>query len=181
PPGWMTLFVRTARGAAEEFAVLRREVGILDQTVPLFGMQTMEARVNEALRQEQLLASVSGSLGALGLLLTAVGVYGVISYGVARRTREIGVRRALGAQAGDIFKLVIRRGLSLALAGIALGLTAAWTLMRVLSSMLYRVSPTDPLTFAGVSLVLISVALLACCLPARRATKVDPLIALRNE
>src|SRR5262249_46288723 len=152
-----------------------------DSTVPLFGLQTMEARLNEALRQEQLLASVSSYLGMLGLLLTAVGVYGVISYGVGRRTREIGVRMALGAQASDVFKLIIRRGLMLALVGIALGLTAALALTRVLSSLLYGVNATDPLTFAGVSLLLIGVALLACYLPARRAAKVDPMVALRHE
>jgi predicted permease len=181
PPGLMTLFVRTARDAEEAFAIIRREVRALDAAVPLFGMQTMEARVNEALRQEQLLASVSSYLGVLGLLLTAVGVYGVISYAVGRRTREIGVRMALGAQVGDVFKLVIRRGLSLALAGIALGLAAAFALTRVLASLLYGVSATDPLAFAGGSLLLSGVTLLACYLPARRATEVDPLVALRHE
>jgi len=181
PPGLMTLFVRIGRDAAEAFATIRREAGALDSTVPLFGMQTMEARVNEALRQEQLLASVSSYLGMLGLLLTAVGVYGVISYGVGRRTREIGVRMALGAQASDIFKLIIRRGLMLALVGIALGLAAALALTRVLASLLYGVKATDRLTFVGVSLLLIGVALLACYLPARRAMKVDPMIALRSE
>jgi len=181
PPGLMTLFVRTGRDAAEAFATIRREAGALDSTLPLFGLQTMEARVNEALRQEQLLASVSSYLGMLGLLLTAVGVYGVISYGVGRRTREIGVRMALGAQASDIFKLIIRRGLLLALVGIALGLAAALALTRVLASLLYGVNATDPLTFVGVSLLLIGVALLACYLPARRAMKVDPMIALRSE
>jgi putative ABC transport system permease protein len=179
PPSRMTLFVRTARGATEGGDLIRREVHDLDPAVLLFGLQTMAGRVNEALRQEQLLASVSSYLGALGLLLTTVGVYGVISYAVGRRTREIGVRLALGAEAGDIFKLVIRRGLSLTLAGIALGLTAALALTRVLSSLLYGVGATDPLTFAGVSLLLIITALLACYLPARRATKVDPLVALR--
>jgi putative ABC transport system permease protein len=181
PPSRMTLFVRSAQDAVETFNTIRREVRALDPALPLFGLQTMEARVNEALRQEQLLASVSGYLGALGLLLAAVGIYGVISYSVGQRTREIGVRIALGAQAGDVIKLVIRHGLSLALAGVALGLMAAYALTRVLSSLLYGVSPTDLLTFAGVSLLLISVALLACYLPARRAMKVDPLVALRCE
>src|SRR5262249_23165794 len=161
--------------------MIRREARVLDPAPPLFGMQTMEARVDEALRQERLLATVSSCLGALGLLLTAVGVYGVISYGVERRTREIGVRMALGAQAGNVFKMVIRRGLLLALAGVALGLTAAFALTRTLSSLLYGVSAADPGAFAGVSLLLICVALLACYLPARRAMKVDPLVALRHE
>jgi len=145
----------------------------------LYGLQTMDARVNEALRQEQLLASVSSYLGLLGLLLTAVGVYGVICYAVGRRTREIGIRLALGAQAGDVFWLIIKRGLTLTLSGIALGLIAAFALTRALASLLYGVSATDPGAFAGVALLLIGVALLACYLPARRAMKVDPLVALR--
>jgi len=178
-PSRMTLFVRTARSATDVFALIKREVHDLDPAVPLFGPQTMEGRVNEALRQEQLLAIVSSYLGALGLVLTTVGVYGVISYAVRQRTREIGVRLALGAEAGDILKLVIRRGLSLTFAGIALGLTAALALIRVLSSLLYGVVATDPFTFVGVSLLLIITALLACYLPAQRATKVDPLVALR--
>lgn len=181
PPSRMTLFVRAAQDSGETFAMIRREARAIDPAPPLFGMRTMEARVNEALRQERLLAIVSSYLGALGLLLTAVGVYGVISYGVGRRTRKIGVRLALGAQASDVFKLIIRRGLILALAGVALGLAAAFALTRALSSLLYGVSATDSWTFAGVSLLLIGVALLACYLPARRAMKVDPLVALRRE
>ena len=181
PPARMTLFVRSAQNTAEVFNAIRREAHALDTAVPLFGLQTMGSRVNEALRQEQLLASVSSYLGVLGLLLTAVGVYGVISYAVGRRTREIGVRMALGAQARDVFKLIIRRGLTLALTGVALGLAAAFALTRALSSLLYGVSSTDSWIFAGVSLLLIGVALLACYLPARRAMKVDPLVALRRE
>jgi predicted permease len=181
PPRLMTLFVRTAQDSAEAFAMIRREARALDPAPPLFGMQTMEARVDEALRQERLLAIVSSYLGALGLLLTAVGVYGVISYGVGRRTREIGVRMALGAQAHDVFKLIIRRGLILALSGVALGLIAAFALTRALSSQLYGVSAADPGTYTLVSLLLIGVALLACYLPARRAMKVDPLVALRRD
>ena len=181
PPRLMTLFVRAAGQATETFAAIRSVAHDLDAQAPLFGLQTMDARVNEALRQEQLLASVSSYLGLLGLLLTAVGVYGVISYAVGRRTREIGIRLALGAQTGDVFRLIIKRGLTLTLSGIAFGMIAAFALTRVMASLLYGVSATDPLTFAGVALLLIGVALFACYLPARRATKVDPMIALRSE
>jgi len=179
PPGLMTLFVRTAGQAPDAFAMIRSVTHDLDAQAPLFGLQTMDARVNEALRQEQLLASVSSYLGLLGLLLTAVGVYGVICYAVGQRTREIGIRLALGAQAGDVFWLIIKRGLTLTLSGIALGLIAAFALTRALASLLYGVSATDPGAFAGVALLLIVVALLACYLPARRAMKVDPLVSLR--
>ena len=179
PPSRMTLFVRAAGQATEAFATIRSVAHDLDAQAPLFGLQTMDARVNEALRQEQLLASVSSYLGLLGLLLTAVGVYGVISYAVGRRTREIGIRLALGAQTGDVFRLIIKRGLTLTLSGIAFGLIAAFALTRVMASLLYRVSATDPLTFAGVALLLIGVALFACYLPAHQAMKIDPLVALR--
>jgi predicted permease len=181
PRSLMTLFVRTAGQPTDAFTTIRNAVRDMDAQVPLFGLQTMDARVNEALRQEQLLASVSGYLGLLGLLLTAIGVYGVISYAVGQRTREIGIRLALGAQRGDVFRLILKRGLVLAFTGIALGLIAAFALTRVLSSLLYGVSATDPLTFAVVVLLLIVVALLACYLPARRAMKVDPMVALRSE
>src|SRR5262249_59062141 len=113
PPGLMTLFVRTAGQAPDAFAMIRSVTHDLDAQAPLFGLQTMDARVNEALRQEQLLASVSSYLGLLGLLLTAIGVYGVICYAVGERTREIGIRLALGGQAGDVFLLILKTGLSL--------------------------------------------------------------------
>ncbi len=122
-----------------------------------------------------------GVFAALGVALAAIGLYGVIAYGVAQRTHELGVRTALGATRTDVFTLVVRQGLVLALLGVAIGIPAAVVLTRVLASRLFGVTATDPATFAAAAVMFISIALLACSIPARRATKVDPLVALRTE
>jgi len=153
----------------------------VDKNVPLDHVQTMEQVIaNSALRRKftMLLLTIFASLA---MLLSAIGLYGVMAYTVSERTREIGIRMALGAQVSDILGMVLKQGMVLVLTGVALGLAAAWLLTRLMSRLLYQVSATDPLTFTGIALLLIIVALLACYVPARRATKVDPLVALRYE
>jgi putative ABC transport system permease protein len=141
----------------------------------------MDEVLGRVTAQRRLWMILLTAFAALGLLLAALGIYGVLSYFVVQHTPEIGVRMALGAQPGDVLKLVIGKGMKLALAGIVTGLLGAFLLTRAMVSLLFGVSAIDPLTFAGVAALLASVAFLACYLPARRATKVDPMVALRYE
>jgi putative ABC transport system permease protein len=152
-----------------------------DAQLPAMSVRTMEQLTLSSTARQNFALLLLGVFAAIALLLATVGIYGVISYSVAQRTREIGIRMALGAERADVVRLVVGQGLGLTLIGIAAGLAGAFALTRFLVSLLYGVKPTDPLTFISVSLVLTGAALLACYIPAWRATKVDPMEALRYE
>jgi predicted permease len=176
-----TFQVRTANDPLAAVAAIRRAVQSLEPNLPVFRVKTLEEQVDETLGQERLVATLASLFGVLALLLAGAGLYGVLSYSVSRRTRELGIRMALGAKRSDVLSLVLRQGMTVALTGIFVGLAAAFALTRFVSSLLFGVSTTDFMTFAGVASGLVVVGLFACYIPARRATKVDPVIALRAE
>ncbi|MGC2624201.1 MAG: ABC transporter permease [Candidatus Acidiferrales bacterium] len=172
---------RTSADPAVMLPALRQAIWSEDKEAPITDVETMDQVVAASASEPRFQAILLGSFGALGLLLSMVGIYGVISYGVTQRTREIGVRMALGAQPANVLRMVIREGMLLAAGGIVIGIAGALALGRVLQSLLFEIKPTDPATFIGVAVVLAIVALAACYIPARRAMKVDPMIALRYE
>jgi predicted permease len=160
---------------------VRKQVQALDPTLPVFGAQTLTDTVSASLSQRRFSLEVIALFALTALLLASIGVYGVISYLVAERTREIGVRLALGAQKGNILRIILQQGLELAVAGAVVGLVFAVIVSHLMASFLYGVKPTDPLSFGGVAALFVGIALLACYLPARRAMKIDPMVALRHE
>jgi putative ABC transport system permease protein len=178
---YLTLVVRTASDPQSVIGALRGEFQQLDGNLPVYGVKTMSEHMALPLFPARVAAMLLGSFGLLALILAAIGIFGVMSYAVSQRTREIGIRMALGANAGGILKLVVGHGLKLIMLGLGLGLAGAVAGTRLMSSFLYGVSATDAVTFAVIALLLTGVALLACYVPARRATKVDPMVALRYE
>ena len=177
----LSFVLRVTGEPAGLIPAVRRVVAEVEPNQPLHNVMTMEQRLADTTASRRVNTALLGSFAAVALLLTVVGIYGVMSYAVTQRRREIGVRMALGAHTRDVLRLVVGNGLRLTLAGIVLGLTGAFALTRYLSNLLYAVSVTDPATFGGVALALTGVALLACWLPARRAARVDPMAALRAE
>jgi predicted permease len=179
--GQMTLIVRTSGSPAALTTAVQREIAALDADVPVFGVRTMPVYLDRLLSLPKSAAALVTIFALVALVMATVGLYGVISYSIARRTKEIGLRIAVGARRGDVMWMVIKQGMTLALIGIVIGTGAAWGLLRLAASLLYGVGPSDPLTFlVGVPL-LAGVALLASCLPARRAMRLDPTITLRYE
>jgi ABC-type antimicrobial peptide transport system permease subunit len=176
-----TLIVRTAGNPAAIAQAARQQVHALDPAMAIFNEETMEEHVRTAYFLPRLAASLFGVFGFIGVVLAAVGLYGVMSYAVSRRTREIGIRMALGAQPGTVERLVLRQGAVLTLIAMALGWPAAWMLAKLAASFLYGIQPHDALTFALVPPFLAAIALVACWIPARRAASIDPMRALRTE
>ena len=179
--GTMSFVIRTSGEPAHLVSAVRGVLAEVEPNQPLHNLMTMEQRLANTTISRRLNTVLLGSFAAVALLLAVVGIYGVMSYAVTQRRREMGVRMALGAQKSDVLGLIIHGGLRLTLLGVAIGLAGAFALTRYLSSLLYSVNATDPLTFAVISLTLVAVALLACWVPARRAARVDPMVALRTE
>jgi putative ABC transport system permease protein len=181
PVSGMTLVARTSGDPSSLSAAIRGEVLKIDKEQPVSDIRTLEQYFSASIAQRRFSALLLGIFAAGAMALASVGIYGVLSYSVTQRRREIGIRLALGAARRDVLKLVVGHGMLLTLIGMAIGLGAAFALTRVISTLLFSVSATDPTTFGLIALLLGAVALLACWIPARRATKVDPMVALRYE
>jgi putative ABC transport system permease protein len=179
--GALSFVVRTAGNPAHLISAVRAAVAEAEPNQPIHNLMTMGQRLANSTTSPRLNTALLGSFAAVALVLAVVGIYGVMSYAVTQRRREIGVRMALGAQRSDVLGLIIHGGLRLTLLGVAVGLAGAFALTRYLSNLLYSVKATDPLTFLGVAVALTGVALLACWLPARRAARTDPMVALRTD
>jgi len=177
----MTLVARTAGDPVSIANAAQREIQAIDKDQPVSDVRTMQSWLAESVARSRFGATLLAIFAGVALILAGVGLYGVMAYSVAQRRHEVGIRLALGAQTSDIFKLIVRQGMLLTVIGVATGLAAAWALTRVMSSLLYEVSTTDPFIYAGLALVLTVVALIACLIPAWRAMRTEPIIALRHE
>ena len=175
------LVVSTAMSSEAAAAAIRGEVRKIDPEIPVSQVNTMEKLLSESVAQPRFRTFLLAAFSTVAMLLAAIGIYGVVAYSVSQRTHEIGVRMALGAQQRDVLKLVIRQGMALAALGVILGVIGAFALTRLTANLLFGVTPGDPATFVAIPLLLITIALVACYIPARRATQVDPIQALRTE
>jgi putative ABC transport system permease protein len=173
--------VRTSLSASSVAAGIRRAVRSIDKNLPVTDIESLDDALGRSISQERFRTFLLGSFSAIALVLAAVGIFGVVSYSTSQRTHEIGIRIALGAGRREVLQLILGQGTKLALFGLGIGLVAAFLLTRVMSGLLYSVSATDPMTFASVAVILLAVALTACYIPARRAMRVDPVVALRYE
>lgn len=181
PSEGMTVIIKAAGDPNQLIAAVRQQVKAIDSDQPIYSVRTMDDIRTESVAPERLNLTLLSIFAGIALVLAVVGIYGVMSYSVTQRTHEIGIRMAIGAQPRDVFRMIIRQGMMLALIGVGIGLVGAFLLTRLMASMLFGVEPTDPATFAAIAVLLTTVALVACYLPGRRATKVDPVVSLRYE
>ena len=177
----MDLVIRTSSDPATLAPALRLEVRSIDKGAAVFSVATLERRLDESLSQRRFQSVLVALLAAMALCLAAIGIYGLMHYSVARRTHEIGVRMALGARAGEVLRMILRQGMILAAIGLVAGVAGSLLVARLLSTLLFGVTPTDAVTFTAVPAMIGAAALVACCIPAWRAARVDPLVALRHE
>jgi ABC-type antimicrobial peptide transport system permease subunit len=177
----MTFELKTAASTPSITAEIREAVRSVDKDLPLLDVRTQTQQIEATLTNERVFATLTTGFGLLALILASIGIYGIMSYTVSRRTNEIGIRMALGARSSQVLSMVLRETLLLALLGVVAGLTAAAALTQLAASMLYNLKPTDPLTFSAAALLLVVIALAAGFTPARRASRVDPIDALRHE
>lgn len=180
-PGGLTWFLRTARPTGDVIAAMRAKLRGIDPTIPLFDTSMLAQEVSESFDSRRAVMLLLAAFAGIALFLSALGIYGVLAYDVSQRTREIGIRGAIGATAGQVIALILKQGLWKAGIGLAIGLVGAWLLSRTMTGLLFQVQPTDPVVYAAVALVLLAVAALASWLPARRAARIDPIVALRDE
>jgi putative ABC transport system permease protein len=176
----MAVVVRSALAPETVTGSIRREVAAIDRDIPLYAIQTMSQYLSQNMEQPRISVVLLGGLSVLALVLAMVGIYGVVSYSVAQRTQEIGVRMALGASRRHVLQLVVGHATALVIAGVVLGILGALAVASVIRTMLYQVSERDPATFAAIAIVLVAVGVLASVIPARRASRVDPIVALRE-
>jgi putative ABC transport system permease protein len=181
PEPSLSLLVRSTVDPTGISAAIRNEVLALDKDQPVYNIRTLGGLLSDSVATPRFRTSLLALFAMVALILAAVGLYGVVTYSVTQGTHDIGVRMALGACVSDVLKLVLKNGMKLAFAGVAVGLVGALALTRLISALLFEVQPTDAITFAIVSVVLIAITLLACYVPARRAARIDPLEALREE
>jgi putative ABC transport system permease protein len=181
PYAAMTLVVRSSAKPEPLIDDIRGQVTEIDPTLPLSGIRSMENIVSESLAQPRLISQVTGVFAGFALLLAAIGIYGVMAYSVAARKQEMGIRVALGARSADILWLVVGQGMRMTLLGVAIGVAVSIALTRLLAKLLFGVTATDPLVFSAAALVLAGAAFVACYIPARRATRIDPILVLKYE
>jgi putative ABC transport system permease protein len=181
PQGGMTVLIKGASDPNQLISSVRNAVKEIDPEQPIYNPRTMDEIRAESVAPERLNLTLLSLFAGIALVLAIVGIYGVMSYSVTQRTHEIGIRMAIGARPRDVFKMILGQGMKLALIGVGIGLLSAFGLTRLMETMLFGVEPTDATTFAGISALLIGIALLACYLPGRRATKVEPTVSLRYE